>query len=77
VAGFAAFPRPCSRGTAYGWVTLDIDVKPRDRAHRDELTATVWKLINDNGISIGSYNSGDYGSGREIHINFKRMEGAC
>jgi hypothetical protein len=61
-----------SRGTAYGWVTLRIDVKPRDHNHRQALQARVWELIDQHKIHIGSYDSGDYGAGREIHIDFAR-----
>lgn len=63
-----------SRGTAYGWVTLDIDVTPTSYAERHDLTTKVWELIRKNEIQIGTYGyddpGSDYGYGRTIHINF-------
>lgn len=63
-----------SRGTAYGWVTVTIDVVPEHLMHRRELEAEVWELINANDIKIGTYGyddpGSDYGYGSTIHINF-------
>ena len=63
-----------SRGTAYGWVTLDIDYTPHDQERRREVTALIWKLFEKAKIEIGTYGyddpGSDYGYGKEIHINF-------
>lgn len=63
-----------SRGTAYGWVTINIDHSPRDRAERRELTALVWQLFKANNITIGTYGyddpGSDYGHGSTMHLNF-------
>lgn len=64
-----------SRGTAYGWVTVKIDVRPDDSEHRDKMKARVWELFDKHEIKIGSYGTPgdmgcDYGWGREIHLDF-------
>jgi hypothetical protein len=63
-----------SRGTASGWVTVDIDIVPTNSEHQRELTDKVWELIGAAGVEIGTYGyddpGSDYGYGREIHINF-------
>ena len=63
-----------SRGTAYGWVSVKIDYTPISVEDRRKETTRVWKLINDNEISIGTYGyddpGSDYGYGRTIHIDF-------
>ena len=63
-----------SRGTAYGWVTVDIDYAPRTHEEARELTAKVWQLFDAAKIEIGTYGyddpGSDYGFGRTIHINF-------
>jgi hypothetical protein len=59
-----------SRGTAYGWVSVNIDARPKDREHRDALIANVWALFAKHNIKIGSYDSADYGSGNKIHLDF-------
>ena len=63
-----------SRGTAYGWVTVTIDIVPDDSEHQRAMQAKVWELIRANDISIGTYGyddpGSDYGHGSCIHINF-------
>jgi hypothetical protein len=63
-----------SRGTAYGWVRVHIAYSPRNVREARELRATVWQVIRDNNISIGTYGyddpGSDYGYGSKIHIDF-------
>ena len=64
-----------SRGTAYGWVRVKIDVRPNDHEHRETLKSRVWELFDQHNIKIGSYGTPgdmgcDYGWGREIHLDF-------
>jgi hypothetical protein len=63
-----------SRGTAYGWVTVNIPYAPRDREHRRQIEALIWKMFDQAGISIGTYGyddpGSDYGYGKEIHFGF-------
>jgi hypothetical protein len=63
-----------SRGTAYGWVTVNFDIVPDNIEHRRELESKVWELIRKNDIGIGTYGyddpGSDYGYGSTIHINF-------
>jgi len=65
-----------SRGTAYGWLNVDINYRPKNRAHREEIEATIWKLLNAAGLGkqIDTYGyddpGSDYGFGRKIHFNF-------
>jgi hypothetical protein len=63
-----------SRGTAYGWVTVKIPYAPRDREHRRQIEALIWKLFDRDGIKIGTYGyddpSSDYGYGKKIHFDF-------
>ena len=65
-----------SRGTATGWVTVDIDYRPRTSAERDELRSKVWELFRAAKIEIGTYGyddpGSDYGHGSKIHLNFGR-----
>lgn len=65
-----------SRGSAYGWVTVDIAHAPRNWEQSRELSRQVMALLKAAKIEIGTYGSpgGDYGCGREIHINFERIE---
>ncbi len=67
-----------SRGTAYGWVTVNIDYAPRSRDEERELTAKVWQLFAAAKIEIGTFGyddpGADYGSGRTIHINFEASQ---
>lgn len=64
------------RGTANGWVDIDIDWTPRDTDQRRELEALVWQLMDAAKLSghIGTYGyddpGSDYGYGRECHISF-------
>jgi len=65
-----------SRGTAYGWLTVNIDWTPRDIEQKREMESLVWDLLAVAGLDqqIGSYGyadpESDYGSGRCIHIGF-------
>lgn len=64
-----------SRGTAYGWVSVKIDVRPKDRDQRDAFKAKVWDLFAKNKIEIGTYGTPgdmgcDYGWGNKIHLDF-------
>jgi len=65
-----------SRGTAYGWVTVNIAYAPRDSKERDELKAKVWELIRKASIQIGTYGyddpGSDYGFGSKMHLNFEQ-----
>ena len=65
-----------SRGTAYGWIRVHIAVAPRHNEHRRELVAKVWRVLDTAGLSkqIGTFDSADYGSGRNIHIDFERVK---
>ena len=63
-----------SRGTAYGWVDVNIAYAPRDRAEHDELKAKVWALFAAAKIEIGTYGyndpGSDYGYGSKMHLGF-------
>lgn len=63
-----------SRGTAHGWVTINIDYTPRDRNERDLLKSKVWELFRAAKIEIGTYGyndpGSDYGHGSTMHLNF-------
>lgn len=65
-----------SRGTAYGWVTVNIAYAPRDRDEHEQLKAKVWDIINAGQIKIDTYGyndpGSDYGYGSKIHINFEQ-----
>lgn len=65
-----------SRGTAYGWVTIKIAVRPKDRDERDAFKSKVWALFKANNISIGTYGyddpGSDYGHGSKMHLDFDR-----
>jgi hypothetical protein len=65
-----------SRGTASGWVTVDIAYAPRDRNELDELKAKVWQIFRASKIEIGTYGyddpGSDYGHGSTIHLNFEQ-----
>lgn len=65
-----------SRGTAYGWVHINIAYAPKDREERDTLTAKVWDLFKAANIEIGTYGyddpGSDYGFGSKCHINFEQ-----
>lgn len=64
-----------SRGTAYGWVSVNVDKRPKDSEERDAWKARVWELFAANGIKIGTYGTPgdmgcDYGWGSTIHLDF-------
>ncbi len=63
-----------SRGTAYGWVTVNIGYAPKSLDERRELVAKIWQIFAAAKIEIGTYGyddpGSDYGFGREIHLNF-------
>jgi len=65
-----------SRGTAYGWVKVEIAYAPRDSAERDELKAKVWELIREAKIEVGTYGyddpGSDYGFGSKMHLDFEQ-----
>jgi hypothetical protein len=65
-----------SRGTATGWVTVDVAVRPKDRDKRDAFKARVWELFAANKITIGTYGyddpGSDYGYGNTIILEFDR-----
>lgn len=66
-----------SRGTAYGWVRVDIDKRPKDTEERDAWRAKVWELFKTNNIVIGTYGTPgdmgcDYGWGSKINLEFGR-----
>ncbi len=58
-----------NRGTAYGWVDVEIKA-PWPEGYHSNASATVTKMLLDAGIHIGRYDSADYGSGYEIHVSF-------
>lgn len=64
------------RGTASGWVTVDIAYAPKDREELEELKAKVWELFKAANITIGTYGyddpGSDYGFGSTMHLNFKQ-----
>lgn len=52
-----------SRGTAYGWVRVFVNVTPRDREHWRELYSEVHALISKAGIPLSTYYADDgYGT---------------
>ena len=65
-----------SRGTAWGWVTVDIDWTPRDQDQRRTMTTEVYRLLDAAGLlkQIGTYGyddpGSDYGYGNKMHLNF-------
>ena len=68
-----------SRGTATGWVTVDVPKAPKTSKERDVWKAKVWELFVKNGIEIGTYGTPgdmgcDYGWGSKIHLNFLPCE---
>lgn len=66
-----------SRGTAYGWVTVDIAHAPRNVREAQDLRAKVMQLLKAAKIEIGTYGyddpGSDYGHGSTIHINFEPL----
>ncbi len=62
------------RGTSYGWVYVNIDHTPRNWEVARELTRQAMALLSAAKIEIGSFDSADYGCGKEIRINFNRSE---
>jgi hypothetical protein len=69
-----------SRGTASGWVTINIDYRPRNEDEARTLKAKVWELFAAAGIRIGTYGyddpGSDYGHGHKMHLNFGRCRDA-
>jgi hypothetical protein len=63
-----------SRGTAWGWVSVNIAYAPRDHNEATELRAMIWKLFDKASIEIDTYGyddpGSDYGYGRKIHLGF-------
>jgi hypothetical protein len=67
-----------SRGTGYGWVSVDIDYTPRTRDEREELNRKIWSLFGAAKIEIDTFGyndpGSDYGYGSKIHLNFNPVE---
>ena len=63
-----------SRGTAYGWATVRIAHAPRDPDQRRDLERECYRLFAAHKIHIGHYDSGDYGSGDKLHLDFDRCQ---
>ena len=66
-----------SRGTAYGWVHVYIDLNEADYEqgkYRSDESRKVQQLIRDANIEIGTYGyddpGSDYGYGSKINISF-------
>lgn len=63
-----------SKGSAYGWVHVNIAYAPKDTAEHDELKSKVWDLFRAAKIEIGTYGyddpGSDYGYGNKMHLNF-------
>jgi len=65
-----------SRGTAYGWVSVNIDWTPLDADQASEMRSKVWQLLlaAGPGKEIGTYGyddpGSDYGYGNKINISF-------
>jgi hypothetical protein len=63
------------RGTAYGWVSVYIDVEVSS-ARWPELRQKVHQLLNAAKIEIDTYGyddpGSDYGFGSKIHIHFNK-----
>jgi hypothetical protein len=60
------------RGTAYGWVrVVIIGDRPQGQEYRDA-RGEVIRLIQEAGITLGYYDSADYGAGHEIAIDWSR-----
>ena len=66
-----------SRGTAYGWVHVYIDLNEADYEqgkYRSDESRKVQQLIRDANIEIGTYGyddpGSDYGYGSKINIRF-------
>jgi hypothetical protein len=64
------------KGTARGWVTVNIDYTPRDDEHSRAIKALIWKMFKAAKIEIGTYGyddpGSDYGYGSETHLNLNR-----
>ena len=62
------------RGTAFGWVSINIDYAPRDWRERQELNAQVCRLLDTAKLEVGTFGyddpGSDYGYGRKMHVNF-------
>ena len=63
-----------SRGTAYGWVTIQIDYSPRSYDEASTLRRKVSQLLRAADCSVGTYGyddpGSDYGYGERMHVNF-------
>lgn len=63
-----------SRGTACGWVRVNIAYSPRNQRESSELRTQVYALIKAAKIEIGTYGyddpGSDYGHGSTINISF-------
>lgn len=65
-----------SRGTAYGWITINIAYAPKNREELETLKSKVWDLFRVAKIEIGTYGyddpGSDYGFGSKMHLNFEQ-----
>ena len=63
-----------SRGTAYGWVRVNIPYAPKTYDHRNEIERKIWQLFDAAKIDIGTFGyddpGSDYGYGRKINFSF-------
>jgi hypothetical protein len=61
------------RGTAYGWVSVDIET-PKDGRYYSERYIEVMDLLRKADVAIGTYGyddpGSDYGYGQKINISF-------
>jgi hypothetical protein len=62
------------KGTAAGWVTVDIAFAPKNREELETLRAKVWELFAAANVTIGTFGydgpGSDYGHGSTMHLNF-------
>jgi hypothetical protein len=67
------------RGTAYGWVSVDIDWTPLSHLQASDMRARVWDMLNAASLGghIGTYGyndpGSDYGYGHKMSLSFNRV----
>lgn len=63
------------RGTAYGWVTINIAYAPKNWEENRELERKVSQLLRAAQIDVGTFGyndpGSDYGYGERMHVNFE------